>query len=243
MSALFYFYFGAILGSYFQSLNSRMAKDQNLNYSNLNTESRRSNCDICGNDLQIFELIPIISFLFLKGRCRHCNQKISIEHLTSELLFGLIVLSLSFNASLDLNFASSILFFCLLFAIALFDLKFFLIPKNYLFVLILTSCVFALVNEYVVNFIFALFFTLSIWLMKYILDHVKKEETFGLGDVFIIFALGCYFEPILFSLIILTSALSGLVIFTIRFIFSNPEKKLPFGTLMALSAFSIEVLV
>jgi prepilin signal peptidase PulO-like enzyme (type II secretory pathway) len=163
--------------------------------------------------------------------------------LTSELLFGLIVLSLSFNASLDLNFASSILFFCLLFAIALFDLKFFLIPKNYLFVLILTSCVFALVNEYVVNFIFALFFTLSIWLMKYILDNVKKEETFGLGDVFIIFALGCYFEPILFSLIILTSALSGLVIFTIRFIFSNPEKKLPFGTLMALSAFSIEVLV
>ena len=103
MSALFYFYFGAILGSYFQSLNSRMAKDQNLNFSNLNTESRRSNCDICGNDLQIFELIPIISFLFLKGRCRHCNQKISIEHLTSELLFGLIVLSLSFNASLDLN--------------------------------------------------------------------------------------------------------------------------------------------
>ena len=133
MSAIFYFYFGAILGSYFQSLNSRMAKDQNLNFSNLNTESRRSNCDICGNDLQIFELIPIISFLFLKGRCRHCNQKISIEHLTSELLFGLIVLSLSFNASLDLNFASSILFFCLLFAIALFDLKFFLIQKNYLF--------------------------------------------------------------------------------------------------------------
>jgi prepilin signal peptidase PulO-like enzyme (type II secretory pathway) len=78
--------------------------------------------------------------------------------------------------------------------------------------------------------------------MKIILDHIKKEETFGLGDVFVIFCLGLFFEPFSFSLILFLSSILGLLIFGLRFILLNKEKKIPFATIMAIGALGISPL-
>ena len=52
----------------------------------------RSRCDRCHHVLHPLELIPVISFLFLKGRCRHCGEKISLWYPFSEILCGLLYL-------------------------------------------------------------------------------------------------------------------------------------------------------
>ena len=74
--------------------------------------------------------------------------------------------------------------------------------------------------------------------MKLILDHIKKEETFGLGDVFVIFCLGL-FLTFFVSLILFLSSFLGLLIFGLRFILLNKEKKVPFATIMAIGALGI----
>ena len=78
--------------------------------------------------------------------------------------------------------------------------------------------------------------------MKIILDHIKKVETFGLGDVFVIFCLGLFFHPFSFSLILFFSSILGLLIFALRYILLNKEKKVPFATIMAIGALGISPL-
>ena len=106
MNLILFFYFGCILGSFFQSLNSRMASQDSLTESQLNVRSFRSNCDKCGHQLSIIDLIPILSFLYLKGRCRFCDKKIEVQNLTAEVIFGFVFLFLSFNSfnTFDLAF-------------------------------------------------------------------------------------------------------------------------------------------
>lgn len=49
----------------------------------------RSRCDACGYTLKFFDLIPIFSYLFLRGKCRKCKAKISLSHFVSEIMMGL----------------------------------------------------------------------------------------------------------------------------------------------------------
>jgi prepilin signal peptidase PulO-like enzyme (type II secretory pathway) len=48
----------------------------------------RSRCDFCANQLVWFELIPVISFVWQRGRCRHCGQKIDVFHILAEIFMG-----------------------------------------------------------------------------------------------------------------------------------------------------------
>lgn len=57
----------------------------------------RSRCDACGHLLHCFELIPVFSFLCLRGRCRHCKARIAPSHIISELLMGAGYLIVSFS--------------------------------------------------------------------------------------------------------------------------------------------------
>tara|TARA_B100000123_G_scaffold79381_1_gene57043 strand:- start:684 stop:1184 length:501 start_codon:yes stop_codon:yes gene_type:complete len=165
-----------------------------------------------------------------------------VQNLTAEVIFGFVFLFLSFNSFNTFDLAFNVLFFSFIFAIALYDFEYFLVPKIYLLFLLLVSCSFVVMHGYLINVIFASVITGIIFVMKLILDHVKKEETFGLGDVFVIFCLGLFFEPFSFSLILFLSSFLGLLIFGLRFILLNKEKKVPFATIMAIGALGISPL-
>lgn len=67
----------------------------------------RSHCDVCENTLKWYDLIPIISFLILRGKCRYCKTKIDKSHLISELLLGIgfVVVSVSCLSTLEKTIA------------------------------------------------------------------------------------------------------------------------------------------
>ena len=69
---------GLCLGSFFNVVVSRNS-----------WKSGRSRCDSCGHELKWYDLIPVISFIMLRGKCRYCRDKISKKHIASELLMGL----------------------------------------------------------------------------------------------------------------------------------------------------------
>ena len=242
MNLILFFCFGSIFGSFFQSLNSRMANRDSLIETQLNVRSLRSNCDKCGEQLYIIDLIPIISFLYLKGTCRFCGKEIEVQNLTAEIIFGFVFLFLSLESFNTFDLTFNVLFFSFIFAIALYDFEYFLVPKIYLSFLLLISCAFVVMQGYLINVIFASVITSIIFAMKLILDYIKKEETFGLGDVFVIFCLGLFFQPFSFSLILFLSSILGLLIFALRFILLNKEKKIPFATIMAIGALGISPL-
>ncbi len=80
--SIFVFMFGAIIGSFLNVVILRYNTGKSL--------AGRSGCFSCGKKLRWFELIPIFSFLLLRGRCGNCQSKISWQYPIVELLSGLL---------------------------------------------------------------------------------------------------------------------------------------------------------
>ncbi|GIW60897.1 MAG: type 4 prepilin-like proteins leader peptide-processing enzyme [Patescibacteria group bacterium] len=80
--ALIFFILGTVIGSFANVLVERTIHQRPL--------LGRSHCDHCQKQLKSFDLIPILSYLFLRGKCRHCHQEISIQHFVFEVTYGVI---------------------------------------------------------------------------------------------------------------------------------------------------------
>ncbi|PJA92731.1 MAG: hypothetical protein CO133_01610, partial [Candidatus Komeilibacteria bacterium CG_4_9_14_3_um_filter_37_5] len=79
----FLFILGASLGSFINVIVSRTAKEEKI-------VSTKSHSDCCGVLLKPWELIPIFSYLWQRGKCRSCRHRISSEHLVVETVVGLL---------------------------------------------------------------------------------------------------------------------------------------------------------
>ena len=116
MEALIYlpiFIIGTLFGSFFSLAIYRIPIDENITY-------KRSFCPKCNHKLGFFDLIPILSYVFLKGKCRYCGQKIRIRYLLLELFSGiafvLMFMSLNINIlNIDVDKLIYFVILCLFF--------------------------------------------------------------------------------------------------------------------------------
>ena len=79
------FIMGTVFGSFFTLAVYRIPLDKNI-------VNERSFCPKCNHKLQFLDLIPVLSYLFLKGKCRYCGEKVRIRYLLLEVLSGLVFL-------------------------------------------------------------------------------------------------------------------------------------------------------
>lgn len=100
------FFFGSVLGSFLFASYSRLQSGSSL------FNPSRSHCDSCSATIAWYDLIPIFSYLMLRGNCRQCGQAIPVTALISELFFGSLLLSWQPTAPGTLFvLAGSLLFF------------------------------------------------------------------------------------------------------------------------------------
>jgi prepilin signal peptidase PulO-like enzyme (type II secretory pathway) len=86
LTAVLMFTLGSALGSFLLTAVDRSHRGQQW-------KSGRSNCESCRRQLSAWELIPILSFFLLLGRCRTCKARIAWRHLASEIALGLLFLA------------------------------------------------------------------------------------------------------------------------------------------------------
>lgn len=135
---LIFFFFGAAVGSFINVIADRFN-------TGLAWWRGRSFCFSCSTELKNNDLVPIFSFLFLKGKCRYCYSKISASAFVIEILMGALSLLAAFKSGIIDNLQSSIfnlqLFpiyllttavFAVLFLITIYDLRHFIIPDAFL---------------------------------------------------------------------------------------------------------------
>lgn len=89
----------------------------------------RSYCPQCKKNLQWYDLFPVLSFIFLKGRCRYCQKKINIEYLVVELVMGFLI-GFLFWYQLNFDLVDKIFFITILIALFITDLRKMLIPDR-----------------------------------------------------------------------------------------------------------------
>ncbi|MBE1554570.1 prepilin peptidase [Sporosarcina limicola] len=121
-----FFLYGIVFGSFFNVVGLRLPKKESI-------ISPPSRCTTCDRRLGVFDLVPVFSYLFLKGKCRGCGSKISavypfMEYVTG-VLFALSFYILGFSAELVV----ALLFMSLLVIITVSDIVYMLIPDKVLF--------------------------------------------------------------------------------------------------------------
>jgi leader peptidase (prepilin peptidase)/N-methyltransferase len=116
------FCFGLVFGSFFNVVIYRLPRGLSL-------VKPGSSCPICGHRLRAGELIPVLSFLWQRGACRVCGEKISWRYPVVELVTGLGFAFISWTSSSWTELAVGLVFYSFLLVLALIDLDHKLLPN------------------------------------------------------------------------------------------------------------------
>lgn len=149
-----------------------------------------SHCDSCGHKLKAVDLFPIISYIFLRGKCRYCKSKIPIESFMVEFILG-ILLVVIFDFS---NIIGSILIFLglmLALIIALIDLKTYDIYMNQVGILAIIGIIYRYMS---IGFDIKFFYIILGFSISYLLIYLISKKGIGDGDIYFYLALFLFVE-------------------------------------------------
>jgi prepilin signal peptidase PulO-like enzyme (type II secretory pathway) len=191
--AIFVFVFGIIIGSFLNVII--------LRYKTGRTVGGRSFCFSCGKTLHALELVPVLSFLFQKGRCKTCRTPLSwqypIVELTTGLVFFIIYMKtismFPFITILEMPFYFFV--FSLLIIISVYDIRHKIVPDFVAFIFGLVSLLWLLATHDAVYFkslegALDLLAGLILFVPFYLLWFFSKGAWMGLGDGKLVIGIG-----------------------------------------------------
>ena len=225
------FIFGLVFGSFYNVVGLRLSKNESIAYP-------PSHCTSCNHKLKVLDLVPVISFIFLKGRCRYCNSKISGIYPITELITGILFALSYYVFGFSYDFIISILLSSLFSIIFVTDFNFYIIPDE---INIIFPIIIFIVNILRLGIKLALIYlgySVLIFTFMYLLmllgNFVFKKESLGGGDIKLMLSLGSVL-PIMSSMFsIFLSAFLALPISIIMYI-KNKNKVIPFGPFLVIA--------
>lgn len=226
--------FGAAIGSFLNVCISRLPEGHSLAFP-------ASHCPRCLHPIHYYDNIPIISYLILRGRCRHCRGKIPIRYLIVEMLAALLALLLFRKFGLSPAFVLSFLFTGALIVITFIDLDLQMIPD----VITLPGIpFFSLASVFFMNLSF-LDVSLGILLGGGVLyavafgyERLTGREGMGGGDIKLLAMLGAFLGVKSLIFILLVSSLVGALVGIVLILAKGKDMKyaVPFGPFLSLAA-------
>lgn len=176
----------------------------------------RSCCDACGHTLAPRDLIPVLSYLLSRGRCRYCGAKLSSRHLWAELSSALTFLLLLLRYDISLQMLQALLLSCVLLACAFADLEGYIIPDRYILTgIILRLPFFFLLPDLKGQLLSAALggFAVGGGLLLVVLlyEKLRRVDAMGGGDLKLLFLTGLYLGWLENLLCLLLACLIGIV--------------------------------
>lgn len=195
----------------------------------------RSHCAVCGHELKSTDLIPLFSYLALRGRCRYCGEKISPRYPAAEAALAVIFVSLLLRYDLSVEAGLSMLLCACLFCLSLVDLDIQIIPDRFLVIAGAARLVYlAVFGGLGGGLLRGLALGGSVLLLSLVMDKVLHKESMGGGDIKLLFVLGLYFDlPCCFFLLI-AACILGIVLALV--LGAKEGMAFPFGPALSLAA-------
>lgn len=215
--------YGIIFGSFLNVCIYRIPEKKDI--------VTRSHCMECGYQLAWYDLIPVFSYLFLKGRCRKCGTKISVQYPLIELLNGCLWLLIFYCYGFELKSVLYCVLISILIVISVIDFRTYEIPP----VLCAGIGVLGIVQVIAdrdnwLNYVIG-FFSISIFLL--ILYYASKGRAIGGGDVKLMAAVGLLLGWKLTVFSFIAGCLLGSVIHSVRMKISKEGNVLAMGPYLA----------
>lgn len=186
MVEIFIFVLGLIVGSFLNMLIYRLPKGISL------VNPKRSICPQCSYTIQWYENIPLFSYLFLKGKCGNCKEKIPLYYPFVEVLFGAILVSLFIKFGLNLEFFLISFIIGTLVVLSIIDLHYKAVP-DYLLVIALVGSFFINEFSYQICLMFAGGAVLLEFFVTFYIQNIKakikkddsllEQKALGEGDI------------------------------------------------------------
>jgi len=164
---------GLLFGSFYNVVIFRSLKKQSIIYP-------PSTCPDCNNRLLWWHNIPIVSYLFLRGKCYFCKNPISLQYPTVELITTLLFVGMFIKFGLTLVFFKQVFILSLLLVLAIIDIKQKEIPIH-LTIIFAFSLLFGKINFVALGSVL-----LVAYCSKFILDKIFKKTLIGEGDIIVL---------------------------------------------------------
>jgi leader peptidase (prepilin peptidase)/N-methyltransferase len=231
---LFALVFGLVSGSFLNVCISRMPKDESV-------VSPPSHCPRCLYNIRWYDNIPVLSYLFLRGKCRGCGTHISLLYPVVELMNGLITLFLFLRFGPTLVFLTLFLFCSALVVITFIDIEHQIIPDEISLpgILIGFALSFFLKEPGWLNSLFGILVGGgSLLLVAYLYQRLTGKDGMGGGDIKLLAMMGAFLGWKAVPFIIFASSLVGSIVgVSIMFVQKKDSKlAIPFGPYLAFGA-------
>ena len=216
------FVVGLILGSFYNVLGYRLPKKESIVFPS-------SHCPNCKHKLKLTDLIPVLSYLLLKGKCRYCKKKISIIYPIIEVLTALLFVLSYYLYGLSYEFAIAITLSSVALITIASDIRYMVIEDSILIIggiLILAFGFLINVDKGISIIINGIISFIIMFVIKFIADVMFKKEAMGGGDVKLLTLFGAILS---WPMGIMTLCLSSFIAFpyAVFVYFKKDEHLLP----------------
>ncbi|MBO0475880.1 prepilin peptidase [Vagococcus sp. DIV0080] len=226
------FILGSCLGSFFILVGSRTAKKQSI-------VTPASHCSSCQTPLKIYELIPVFSWLFLRGKCRTCQTKIPVSYILLEALSGLVMMTSCYLLAWSTETIVAMTFYYLLLTITISDIEEHKIPNAVLLPFFIIGLFERLLISPTSNWFFnPLLGVIFGFGVMFLLAYFSKGGMGG-GDIKLLAVIGVFVGPIGALITLFLAAFMGLFYAIFSGAAMKKGTKIPFGPFLAIGAWLV----
>ncbi len=218
--------FGVLIGSFLNVIIYRIPKGESIVFPS-------SKCQSCQTPLKWYHNVPIFSWLFLRGKCGFCSEKISIQYPLIELTTGVIALLLYYKLGLVWNLPIVFAVFTLLLALVMIDFRYMAVPDS----LNLLALALAVITPTILDSLQdALLAVGGFTLLRYYLSYFLNKEAMGEGDIIVAGTMGGLLGFPLFFYALFLSAILAIIPSLMA---QNKDKAVPFVPFLAIATFIV----
>lgn len=223
------FVIGLIFGSFYNVVGLRLPNNESIVFPG-------SHCPKCNHKLAWYENIPVLSYLFLGGKCKNCKKKIDIIYPLIELLTGILFAITYYLYGFSEEFLIGIILVSLVVIIFVSDTKYMIILDSPTVISVILIFIIKWIYEGIKVSLLSLLYGLFIFGIMYLLliigNFLFKKESLGGGDIKLSFVAGMVLGPYLGLFYIMFGSFLAFP-YAIYTVIKNKNGVLPFGPFLA----------
>jgi len=229
-----------------QQCEEFLADDEEASSPNNNQQERfdltlpRSRCASCNHPIAARDNIPVLSYLILAGKCRHCKSRVSFRYPFVELLTAAASVAVAMHFGFGVQAFFALILTWSLIALTFIDYDTQLLPDDITLPLLWLGLIISIESVFVdssTSIIGAAAGYLSLWLVYQLFRLVTGKEGMGFGDFKLLALLGAWLGWQMLPLVILLSSVVGAIIGLSLVLFKkhNKDHPIPFGPYLAIA--------
>ena len=225
----FFFIYGLVFGSFYNVVGLRVPKKESI-------VSPPSHCTVCDRRLTVIDLIPVGSYLFLRGKCRGCGTKISAIYPLMELVTGMLFALAFYYSGFSIELLVALLFISMLVIITVSDIAYMLIPNKILLPFGIAIALLRIVSP--LDPWWDSFLGAAVGFLVLFLIAIVSKGGMGGGDIKLFFVIGLVLGTKLTLFTLFLAALIGSIVGIIHLRRTRQGRKtpMPFGPSIAVAA-------